>query len=73
MRELGIGEIPVVVGGIIPPEDAKELLAAGVARVYTPKDYGSPRSWAELVDLIAHAAALPWKLAPHDALVPAFA
>ena len=27
MRELGIGEIPVVVGGIIPPEDAKELLA----------------------------------------------
>jgi hypothetical protein len=32
MRELGIGEIPVVVGGIIPPEDAKERQTAGVAR-----------------------------------------
>ena len=51
MRELGIGEIPVVVGGIIPPEDAKELLAAGVARVYTPKDYEIQDIMSDLVDI----------------------
>jgi ethylmalonyl-CoA mutase len=51
MRELGIGEIPVVVGGIIPPEDAKELQAAGVARVYTPKDYGIQDIMSDLVDI----------------------
>src|SRR4051794_6497049 len=51
MRELGIGEIPVVVGGIIPPEDAKELLAAGVARVYTPKDYEIQDIMGDLVDI----------------------
>ena len=51
MRDLGIGEIPVVVGGIIPPEDAKELLAAGVARVYTPKDYEIQDIMSDLVDI----------------------
>jgi len=39
MKEAGIGHIPLVVGGIIPPEDAEALLAAGVSRVYTPKDF----------------------------------
>jgi len=39
MKEAGLGHIPVVVGGIIPEEDARRLLAAGVARVYTPKDF----------------------------------
>ena len=53
MRELGIGEIPVVVGGIIPPEDAKELLAAGVARVYTPKDYEIQDVISDLVGIAA--------------------
>ena len=48
MRDLGIGDIPVVVGGIIPPEDARELLAAGVARVYTPKDYAIHEIMAEI-------------------------
>jgi (2R)-ethylmalonyl-CoA mutase len=51
LREQGIGEIPVVVGGIIPPEDAKELLAAGVARVYTPKDYEIQDIMSDLVDI----------------------
>jgi (2R)-ethylmalonyl-CoA mutase len=51
MREIGIGEIPVVVGGIIPPEDAKELQAAGVARVYTPKDYEIQDIMSDLVDI----------------------
>ena len=39
MRDAGLGGVPVVVGGIIPDEDAKRLLAMGVARVYTPKDF----------------------------------
>jgi (2R)-ethylmalonyl-CoA mutase len=39
MREAGLGDIPVIVGGIIPDEDATRLLAMGVARVYTPKDF----------------------------------
>ncbi|MBS0124663.1 protein meaA [Thetidibacter halocola] len=39
MREAGLGHVPVVVGGIIPDDDAKRLLAMGVARVYTPKDF----------------------------------
>jgi len=38
LRAAGI-EAPVVVGGIIPPEDAEILLGKGVARVYTPKDF----------------------------------
>ena len=39
MREAGLGHIPVIVGGIIPDEDADRLRAMGVARVYTPKDF----------------------------------
>ncbi|WP_306112890.1 MULTISPECIES: protein meaA [unclassified Roseovarius] len=39
MREAGLGDVPVIVGGIIPDEDAKRLLEMGVARVYTPKDF----------------------------------
>jgi len=39
MAALKISDIPVVVGGIIPPEDAKTLIGAGVARVFTPKDF----------------------------------
>ena len=51
MREFDIGEVPVVVSGIIPPEDAKELQAAGVARVYTPKDYEIQNVMGDLVDI----------------------
>ncbi len=39
MREAGLGNTPVIVGGIIPDEDADRLRAMGVARVYTPKDF----------------------------------
>ncbi len=39
MRAAGLEDIPVVVGGIIPPDDEKLLKAAGVAAVYTPKDF----------------------------------
>ncbi|WP_059011039.1 protein meaA [Streptomyces specialis] len=40
LREAGAGDIPVVVGGIIPSADAAALRAAGVAAVFTPKDFG---------------------------------
>ncbi|MCR9124591.1 MAG: protein meaA [Rhodobacteraceae bacterium] len=39
MKEAGLGEVPVVVGGIIPDDDAARLRALGVAKVYTPKDF----------------------------------
>jgi (2R)-ethylmalonyl-CoA mutase len=56
----GGGEVPVVVGGIIPPSDERKLLEAGVARVYTPKDFEVNRIMGEIVELVAeksHAAA----------------
>ena len=46
-------EIPVVVGGIIPPADERALKEAGVARVYTPKDFEINRIMSEIVDLVA--------------------
>ena len=39
MRNAGLGHVAVIVGGIIPEEDAARLRAMGVARVYTPKDF----------------------------------
>ncbi|MEV6910258.1 protein meaA [Amycolatopsis sp. NPDC051071] len=39
LRGAGAGDIPVIVGGIIPPDDEKLLLERGIARVFTPKDY----------------------------------
>jgi ethylmalonyl-CoA mutase len=39
LREAGAGDIPVVVGGIIPPDDAQALRAQGVAAVFTPADF----------------------------------
>ncbi len=51
MREAGLGHIPVIVGGIIPDDDAKRLLAMGVARVYTPKDFELNTIMADIVML----------------------
>ena len=39
MRAAGLERVPLIVGGIIPPADAERLRAAGVAGVYTPKDF----------------------------------
>ncbi|MEP1964173.1 methylmalonyl-CoA mutase family protein [Tateyamaria sp.] len=39
MQSENLGHIPVIVGGIIPDEDAERLRAMGIARVYTPKDF----------------------------------
>jgi (2R)-ethylmalonyl-CoA mutase len=56
LREGGAAHVPVVVGGIIPPEDERALLAAGVAKVFTPKDFDLTHIMHELVGLIARAA-----------------
>ncbi|MFZ2872084.1 methylmalonyl-CoA mutase family protein [Zavarzinia sp.] len=52
MKAAGIADIPVIVGGIIPPEDEARLKAAGVARVYTPKDYQLTDIMADIVAMI---------------------
>ena len=50
-RDAGLGHIPLLVGGIIPDEDAKRLLAMGVARVYTPKDFELNMIMSDIVTL----------------------
>jgi ethylmalonyl-CoA mutase len=52
MKQAGLKDLPVVVGGIIPESDKPGLLKMGVARVYTPKDYELNRILSEIVDLI---------------------
>jgi (2R)-ethylmalonyl-CoA mutase len=52
LREAG-ADVPVVVGGIIPPADEGALLEAGVARVYTPKDFEVTRIMGDIVSLVA--------------------
>jgi len=56
MRDVGL-DIPVVVGGIIPPEDAAVLAKAGVAAVYTPKDFELNRVMSDLVRIVERANA----------------
>jgi ethylmalonyl-CoA mutase len=55
LKAAGLGNLPVVVGGIIPPEDAAALVQAGVARVYTPKDYDLNAIMADIVDVVDRA------------------
>jgi (2R)-ethylmalonyl-CoA mutase len=55
LRKGGHAEVPVVVGGIIPEQDAEALRAAGVRRVYTPKDYDLGRIMDEIVDVVAES------------------
>ncbi len=57
MKDAGLGRVPVVVGGIIPPQDAATLRSAGVAEVYTPKDFELNRIMADLVRIVENAAA----------------
>jgi ethylmalonyl-CoA mutase len=59
LEEAGAGDVPVIVGGIIPGADEKKLLEQGVARVYTPKDFQVTQMMSDIVDLVAerHGAA----------------
>jgi (2R)-ethylmalonyl-CoA mutase len=55
LREQGVDpqDVPVVVGGVIPDEDAEKLLSLGAARIYTPRDHDLTRMMGEIADLIA--------------------
>ncbi|PIV76397.1 MAG: protein meaA [Rhodobacteraceae bacterium CG17_big_fil_post_rev_8_21_14_2_50_65_11] len=54
----GLDHIPVIVGGIIPDDDAQYLKSLGVARVYTPKDFKLNRIMMDIVELVEpHPAA----------------
>ncbi len=52
LNAAGIGHIPVIAGGIIPDEDAAELRAMGVAKVYTPKDFELNKIMSDIVTLV---------------------
>ncbi len=56
LKEAGLDEVPVVVGGIIPKEDESALKSAGVAAVYTPKDFELNRIMSDLVRIVEGAA-----------------
>jgi ethylmalonyl-CoA mutase len=53
LREAGAEDVPVVVGGIIPPDDATAMLAAGIAAVYTPKDWNLNGMMRDIIGLVA--------------------
>ncbi|GGO31814.1 protein meaA [Gemmobacter aquaticus] len=55
MRAAGLDHVPVVVGGIIPEDDAEKLRAMGVAAVYTPKDFELNRIMLDIVALVDRA------------------
>jgi (2R)-ethylmalonyl-CoA mutase len=52
MRAAGLGHVPLVVGGIIPEDDAARLRAMGVAAVYTPKDFELNRIMLDIVGIV---------------------
>ena len=58
MREQGLGDVPVIVGGIIPSADAARLRELGVAAVFTPKDFGLTEIMAGIVATIREANGL---------------
>jgi ethylmalonyl-CoA mutase len=58
LREAGLDDVPVVVGGIIPDSDGRRLLELGVAAVYTPKDFGLTGIMDGIVDVIRRAHGL---------------
>jgi ethylmalonyl-CoA mutase len=58
LRAAGAGDVPVIVGGIIPEADARTLRSAGVAAVFTPKDYGLTDILRQIVEVIRSANGL---------------
>ena len=55
LRAAGADDVPVIVGGIIPPEDARTLKEKGVAAVFTPKDYKLTEMMDEIVTIVRQA------------------
>jgi ethylmalonyl-CoA mutase len=68
LREAGVPDVPVVVGGIIPDADANWLRETGVAAVYTPKDWDLNQMMRDIVALVAERDGVP---AGVDAAAPA--
>jgi (2R)-ethylmalonyl-CoA mutase len=58
LARAGADDIPVVVGGIIPPDDAEQLQRLGVHRVVTPKTYSLTGIMGEFVDVVREANGL---------------
>ena len=58
LRAAGADDVPVIVGGIIPPDDAAALKAKGVAAVFTPKDYKLTEMMDEIITLVRKANGL---------------
>jgi ethylmalonyl-CoA mutase len=55
LRDAGLDDVPVIVGGIIPDSDARRLRELGIAAVYTPKDFGLTEIMGGIVDVIRAA------------------
>jgi ethylmalonyl-CoA mutase len=62
LTEAGLDDVPVVVGGIVPESDARRLREQGVARVFTPKDFGLTDIMGQIVDVIREANGLEEKV-----------
>jgi (2R)-ethylmalonyl-CoA mutase len=58
LRENGMDDVPVVVGGIIPDDDARTLMRLGVAKVFTPKDYELNDIMSTIIDVVEQSAGL---------------
>ncbi len=56
MKEADLSDVPVIVGGIIPLEDAQALIKVGVARVYTPKDFDLNQIMADILAIVEETA-----------------
>ncbi|MAN44704.1 MAG: protein meaA [Hyphomonas sp.] len=59
LRKLGLDDVPVIIGGIIPPEDAMALKQMGIARVYTPKDFRITEIMGDVVKIAENAWLTP--------------
>jgi (2R)-ethylmalonyl-CoA mutase len=71
LRRAGVEDVPVIVGGIIPAADAEALKAAGVAAVFTPKDFGITTIIGRIVDEIRLANRLDPIVVPSKEETPA--
>jgi len=58
LTRLGAGDLPIVIGGIIPEQDAAALRAAGVQAVFTPKDHDMNAIMMAMVDIIRRSNGL---------------
>jgi (2R)-ethylmalonyl-CoA mutase len=65
LRDAGAGDVPVVDGGIIPESDAAALRGAGVAMVFTPKDFGLNEIMGQIVGVVRSSRGLPPLETPH--------